>query len=40
MDLIRQGLAIAQNPKHNTWINPLLLLSDAALGLLIIQKIP
>lgn len=39
MDLIRQGLAIAQDPKQSKWINPLLILCDAALSFLIVHKI-
>lgn len=39
MDLIRQGLAIAQDPKQSAWINPLLILGDAFLSLLIVHKI-
>ena len=40
MDLIRHGLTIAQDPKHTTWIGPLLVLADAALSALIVHKIP
>ena len=40
MDLIRGGLAIAQDPKHTTWISPLLILGDAALSFLIVHNIP
>ena len=40
MDLVRRGLAIAQDPKHTTWISPLLVLGDAALSALIVHKIP
>jgi alpha-1,3-mannosyltransferase len=39
MDFIRQGLAIAQDPKHTSWISPLLILGDAFLSLLIVHKI-
>jgi hypothetical protein len=39
MDLIRQGFAIAQDPKQSRWINPLLILGDAFLSLLIVHKI-
>lgn len=39
MDLIKQGLAIARDPKQTQWICPLLLLADAALCPLIIWKI-
>jgi alpha-1,3-mannosyltransferase len=39
MDLIRKGLAIAQDPKQSAWINPLLILGDAFLSLLIVHKI-
>jgi hypothetical protein len=39
MDLVRRGLAIAQDPKHTTWISPLLILGDAALSFLIVRKI-
>ncbi|KAF2789565.1 glycosyltransferase family 58 protein [Melanomma pulvis-pyrius CBS 109.77] len=40
MDLINQGLDIARNPKHTRWIYPLLLIVDAALCGVIIEKIP
>jgi hypothetical protein len=39
MDLIRRGLAIAQDPRQSAWINPLLVLGDAILSLLIVHKI-
>jgi hypothetical protein len=40
MDLIHRGLSIAQDPKHTTWIGPLLVLGDAALSVIIVHKIP
>ncbi|KAF2010061.1 glycosyltransferase family 58 protein [Aaosphaeria arxii CBS 175.79] len=40
MELIRQGLDIATNPKHMSWIYPLLLIADAGLCGVIIEKIP
>lgn len=40
MDLIPQGLGLIQDPKHTTWIAPLLLLADTALSLLVVWKIP
>lgn len=40
MDFIRSGLEIATNPKHTQWIYPLLLIADAALCGVIIEKIP
>jgi alpha-1,3-mannosyltransferase len=40
MDLIKQGLAIAQDPRQICWLGPLLLLFDAALSLLIVEKVP
>jgi alpha-1,3-mannosyltransferase len=40
MDLIRQGLRLAQDPKQITWIGPLLIMADTALCFLIVWKIP
>ncbi|EOD46918.1 Glycosyltransferase family 58 [Neofusicoccum parvum] len=40
MDLIKQGVSIASNPKYARWLCPLLLVADAALCGLIIWKIP
>ncbi|KAF2143765.1 glycosyltransferase family 58 protein [Aplosporella prunicola CBS 121167] len=40
MDLIKQGLSIAQDPKYSRWICPLLLLADGALCSLVIWKVP
>nr|OQO20250.1 hypothetical protein B0A51_13398 [Rachicladosporium sp. CCFEE 5018] len=40
MDLIREGISIAQDPKQIRWIRPALVASDAVLCLLIVWKIP
>lgn len=40
MDLIHQGLSLVQNPRHTTWIAPLLVLADTALSLLVVWKVP
>ncbi|KAF2703581.1 glycosyltransferase family 58 protein [Pleomassaria siparia CBS 279.74] len=40
MDLLNSGLAIARDPKQTRWIYPLLLVAEAALCGLIIEKIP
>lgn len=39
MDLVKRGLDIAQNPKHNRWVCPLLLAADALLGVLILLNV-
>lgn len=40
MDLVKQGVSIASNPKYARWLCPLLLVADAALCGLIIWKVP
>ncbi|KAK5117335.1 hypothetical protein LTR62_005952 [Meristemomyces frigidus] len=40
MDLLRQSISISRRPRHTIWLCPLLLLTDTALSLLIVQKIP
>lgn len=39
MDLIRQGLQIASDPRHTSWICPLLFAFEAALCPLLVQRI-
>ena len=40
MELIRECFTIASDPKHSRWFCPLLLLSDTALCMLVVWKIP
>ncbi|EKG13022.1 Glycosyltransferase ALG3 [Macrophomina phaseolina MS6] len=40
MDLVKQGVSVATNPKYARWLCPLLLVADAALCGLIIWKVP
>ncbi|KAF2871735.1 Lethal(2)neighbour of Tid protein [Massariosphaeria phaeospora] len=40
MNFINEGLEIARNPKHTRWIYPLLLIADAALCGIIIDRVP
>ena len=40
MDLRRQTIDLASNPKHTRWLSPLLLLADAVFCAFIIWKIP
>ena len=40
MDLVKQALHIASDPRQNRWICPLILLADAALCCLVVWKVP
>ena len=40
MDLLKQALNIAGDPKQTRWICPLLLLADAVLCCLVVWKVP